>query len=134
MAKRGRGNIVNISAGVAFYPAPGSATYAASKAFVTSLGEAVNHELRGTGVHLTTVCPGYTRTESPTRLGFHEGNVPRALWIDPEDLVERALRAASTGASVYTPGLFNRFGAQIGHHLPRWIVLRWVARFFNPNR
>ena len=134
MTKRGRGNIINISAGVAFYPAPGSATYAASKAFVNSLGETVNHELRGTGVHITTVCPGYTRTESPTRLGFNEGNVPRMLWMNPDDLVEQALKAAARGTSIYTPRLLNRFGAQVGHHLPRWIVLRWVERFFNPNR
>jgi uncharacterized protein len=134
MSKRRRGNIINISAGVAFYPAPGSATYAASKAFVNSLGETVNFELRGTGVHVTTVCPGYTRTESPTRLGFHEGNVPRMLWMDPKDLVEQALKAAARGTSIYTPRLLNRFGTQVGHHLPRWIVLRWVEHFFNPNR
>jgi len=133
MTKQRRGNIINISAGVAFYPAPGSATYGASKAFVTSLSEAVNHELRGTGVHITTVCPGYTRTESPTRLGFNESNVPRLLWMGAEDLAARTLRRAARGTSVYTPGLINRLGAQIGHHLPRWIVLRWVGYFFRPR-
>ena len=134
MKNRGRGNIINLSSGVSFYPAPGQATYAATKAFVNNLSEAVNHELRGTGVRVTTICPGFTRTDLPTRLGYEEGKIPRMLWMNPEDVARKGLNAASRGTSLYSPGLMNRMGAWWGTHLPRWIVLRWVSTFFTPSR
>jgi short-subunit dehydrogenase len=55
--------IINISSIASFVPVPNSAVYAASKAYVTSLSEALRAELRGTGVRLTTVCPGPVDTE-----------------------------------------------------------------------
>jgi short-subunit dehydrogenase len=131
---RGHGNVIQISAGVAHYPAPKSAVYAASKAFVNSLSEAVDFELRDTRVRITVVCPGYTRTDSPKRLGFTEDNVPRMLWKNPEDVVDLALRAAARGKRVVYPGLLNRFGALIGQYLPRPIVLRFVDNNFDPAR
>lgn len=129
MAKRRSGNVINVSAGVAFYPVPGSATYAASKAFVNSLTEAVNHELRGGGVAVTATCPGFTRTDAPKRLGFKEGQIPKSLWLDPEEVVESALAAARRGRSLSSPGLANQLGALVGYYLPRPIVLRLAARY-----
>ena len=58
MVERGRGAVINIASTAAFQPIPGNATYAATKAFVLSLSEAVHEELKGTGVTLTAVCPG----------------------------------------------------------------------------
>jgi short-subunit dehydrogenase len=134
MLSRGRGNVVQVSAGVAFYPAPKSATYAASKAFVNSLSEAVAYELRGSGVGVTVVCPGYTRTEGPTRLGFNEKNVPKALWKSPERVVDVALRGAARGKRVVQTGWLERLGRTIGYYLPRPVVLRFVDRNFDPHR
>ena len=63
MVPRGRGGILNVSSLAGFQPSPANATYGATKAFVTSFTEAVHEELKGTGVKVTVLCPGFTRTE-----------------------------------------------------------------------
>ncbi len=63
MMPRGRGWLLNVSSVASFQPAPKLAVYAATKAYVTSLTESLHEEARGTGVHVTAVCPGLTRTE-----------------------------------------------------------------------
>ena len=63
MIARGHGGILNISSSAGFLPIPGSAVYAATKAYVTSLSEALRAELRGTGVNVCAVCPGPVATE-----------------------------------------------------------------------
>ena len=118
MAARGRGDIIQVSAGVAFYPVPYGATYAASKAFVNSFSKAVDYELRPSGVKVTVVCPGFTRTDAPARNGFTEANVPRSLWSDPEDVVRVALDATKRRKAVASPGTINKLNAFVGRHFP----------------
>ena len=118
MTATGRGHVIQVSAGVAFYPTPWGATYAASKAFVNSFSRAVDHELQGTGVHVTAVCPGFTRTEAPARNGFNESNIPSRLWSDPEEVVDAALAAAANGKPIVSPSLVNKIGASVGGHFP----------------
>ena len=62
MVKRGSGRILNIASIAAYLPGPYMPLYYASKAFVYSFSMAVNHELKGTGVTVTTYCPGPTKT------------------------------------------------------------------------
>jgi NAD(P)-dependent dehydrogenase (short-subunit alcohol dehydrogenase family) len=63
MVERGTGAVITIVFTAAFQPLPGSAVYAATKAFVVSLSEAAHAELKGTGVAVTAVCPGPVKTE-----------------------------------------------------------------------
>ncbi len=63
MVVRRRGSILNVSSTASYLPIPKMAVYAASKAFVTSFGEALLAELDGTGVSVTTLCPGPVDTE-----------------------------------------------------------------------
>ena len=63
MIARRHGRIMLVGSVAGFQPGPGMAVYFASKAYVLSLGEALAHELRGTGVTVTTLCPGATATE-----------------------------------------------------------------------
>ena len=63
MVPRGRGFLLNVSSVASFQPAPKLAVYAATKAYVTSLTESLHEETRGTGVNVTALCPGLTRTE-----------------------------------------------------------------------
>ena len=62
MVPRGEGGILNVSSLAGFQPGPMNAIYSATKAFVTSFTEAVHEELKGTGVAVTVLCPGFTRT------------------------------------------------------------------------
>ena len=62
MIARGRGKILNVASTAAFQPGPMMAVYFATKAYVLSFSEAIAHELRGTGVCVTALCPGATET------------------------------------------------------------------------
>lgn len=122
MTKRGGGNIIQVSAGVAFYPTPWGATYAASKAFVNSFSRAVGFELEKSGVRITTVCPGFTRTDGPSRNGFTEENIPSWWWTDPEVVVRDALVGAMRGKAVVSPTWVNKVNARFGAHFPEAMV------------
>ena len=70
MVARGRGKVMLLASTAGFQPGPQMAVYCASKAYVLNFGEAIAFELRGSGVTVTTLCPGATETEfaqSPTR-------------------------------------------------------------------
>ena len=60
MIERRRGRVLNVASTAAFLPGPNMAVYYATKAFVLSFSEAIGDELRGTGVTVTTLCPGPT--------------------------------------------------------------------------
>ena len=62
MSKRGSGAILNVASILSFVPSPHNAVYGATKAYVLSFSEALSEELRGTGVSVTALCPGPTRT------------------------------------------------------------------------
>ena len=125
MAARGRGAIVNLASTAAFQPMPGNATYAATKAFVLSLGEATNAELSGAGVTVTTVCPGPVKTEfaDVAGIGDSEERVPGFVWTPVEDVARAAVEGAERGRRVVVPGLLNRAGAISGQHAPRALAL-----------
>jgi len=63
MVPRRRGFLLNVSSVASFQASPGLAVYAATKAYVTSLSEALHAEVKSSGVHVTALCPGLTRTE-----------------------------------------------------------------------
>jgi short-subunit dehydrogenase len=128
MAERGGGSILNVSAGVAFYPLPGAAAYGASKAFVSSLSEALGYELRDAGVRVTAVCPGFTRTGAQERLGLNVDRVPGLLWMEPEKVAAAALRAAERGRAISSLNTVGKLNAFFGRHLPRRILLPQLAR------
>lgn len=86
-----RAALVNVSSGTAFVPVPGFATYAASKAFVLSFGEALAAELAGEPIDVLTVCPGPVKTEFGTHAGYQRAYLPGA--IAPERVVEATYRA-----------------------------------------
>jgi short-subunit dehydrogenase len=128
MARHGHGNVINVSAGIAFYPLPGAAAYGASKAFVNSLSEALDYELRDSGVRLTAVCPGFTRTGAQSRLGMNVDWVPDVLWTEPWEVAAAALRAAERGRPVSSLTKVGALQAFLGRHLPHRMWLPRVAR------
>jgi short-subunit dehydrogenase len=128
MTDRGGGRILNVSAGVAFYPLPGAAAYGASKAFVNSLSEALDYELRDAGVRVTAVCPGFTRTGAQKRLGMNVDAVPGVLWMEPEEVAAAAMRASDRGRTISSLSTVGRLNAFFGRHLPRRVLLPRLAK------
>jgi short-subunit dehydrogenase len=100
MVARGHGSLINISSIAGSYPAPNMAVYAASKAFVTNWSASVAAELRGSGVAVTCVNPGYVRTDFHARSGEDLNHIADAEWISPNDVALRALAAHRRGEEV----------------------------------
>ncbi len=94
MIARGRGGILNVSSSAGFLPIPGFAVYAATKAYVTSLSEALRAELRGTGLSVCALCPGPVHTEFQEvakRPGAQPDTGPEFVFVPVEQVVRDAL-------------------------------------------
>jgi hypothetical protein len=124
MVERGHGAVINVSSMASLSPAPYTATYAATKAFVTSFSEALYEELRGTGVKVQALLPGFTRTEFQDVAGVDKHAVPGFAWMPPEDVVEASLRALERGEAVCVPGLANRVLAGVTRLVPSAVSRR----------
>ena len=133
MVERGRGAIINVASTAAFQPMPGSANYAAGKAFVLSLSEAVSAEVGGSGVTVTALCPGPVRTEwaAIAGMGDVEQRTPELIWMSAADVAREAVEGAERGRRVVVPGLLNRAGAIAGQHSPRALALPLIRRIWN---
>jgi len=123
MVARGAGGIVNVSSISGEQPIPFVATYAATKAFLTSLSESLHDELRGTGVAVTAVLPGFTRSEFHDRADMGR-SIPRLLWMTSDAIAEAALAAVSRGQAVCIPGFGYRLLVGLSRHAPRSLVRR----------
>jgi short-subunit dehydrogenase len=128
MVTRGRGAVLNVSSVAGLQATPGNATYGASKAFVASFGEAVSGELVGTGVTLTTVLPGYTRTEFAERAGVGGRKIPKPAWMAASDVATQALEAARAGKPWFVPGALNKVLVAAAGPVPRGLKRRLAAR------
>ena len=128
MVSAGRGGILNVSSVAGFMSTPGSATYAATKAFVTSMSEALHTELSPHGVHVCALCPGFTRTEFQSRADYDASAIPDAAWQSAADVASAGLRGVEKNRAVVVPGALNRFGAGVINALPGGLRRRIVAR------
>ena len=120
-----RGAIINISSIASLLPIPNTAVYAASKAYVTSLTEAVRAELRGTGISVTTVCPGPVDTEFgmvAERKGTVRAGPPAALRIPASQVAYESLLAAANDRARVVPGLRVAIVMAILCALPMFIM------------
>jgi short-subunit dehydrogenase len=116
--ERGHGTVINVSSLAGFQPAPFNATYAATKAFVNSLTQALHEELRGTGVRVQLLCPGFTRTEFQEVAGVNTDDVPAFAWMTPEAVVAASLEGLRRGELVVIPGAGNKVRGAVLRALP----------------
>lgn len=132
MSERGRGAIINVASTASFQPIPGTATYAATKAFVLSLTEATHSELRDAGVSVTALCPGPVKTEftDVAGIGGAEEQLPGVFWTPVAEVARAAVEGAAKGKRVVVPGMLNRAGAITGQHTPRMVVLPFAKRLW----
>ncbi|MBN1376042.1 MAG: SDR family oxidoreductase [Dehalococcoidia bacterium] len=111
MRERREGIIINVASLGAFLPADGNVVYGATKAYLVAFSESLQIELKGTGVAVQALCPGFTRT------GFHSTGefsstdlsyIPAFLWISAEDVVAQSWRAAGKKQTICVPGTIYR--------------------------
>lgn len=123
MRGRGTGGIINVASIAAFQPVPNLATYAASKAFVLALSQAMWAETRGTGVRVLALCPGRTPTEFQAIAGT--GKADSAFGVrTAEEVAAAGLRALEQDESYEVPGLENYLATWLVRLLPGSVVTR----------
>ncbi len=125
MVDRGRGAVVNVSSVASYVP---RSTYGAAKAWVTSFSEALAVEMRGTGVRVMAVLPGYTRTEFHQRAGIG-AHGPGMLWLSADRVADEALRDLKRGRILSIPSRRYRILATLSRMSPRWIVTGFTRHF-----
>lgn len=129
MVRRRAGAVLNVASVVAFQPLPGMATYAGTKAFVQTFSESLHAELAGTGVSVTTLCPGPVHTEFGAVAGTRTGErvVPGPLWVSAEEVARQAVRGMVNGRRSVVPGPQTKLTTLAGRYVPRTVLLP-VAR------
>ncbi|HEY2644609.1 MAG TPA: SDR family oxidoreductase [Galbitalea sp.] len=116
MLPRGKGAIVNVSSTAGFIT---MGSYSAMKAWVTSFTEGLAVELRGTGITVTALCPGWVRTEFHDRAGIKKSSIPDVMWLEADPLVRAALRDVDRGKVISIPTLRYRTLIWLARHAPK---------------
>lgn len=131
MVERGSGYLLNVSSVASFQAAPGLAVYAATKAYVTNLTEALHEEVRGTGVHVTALCPGLTKTEFQEKsdTSEYEDRLPDFLWTSVESVAQAGLEGVAKNRAVVVPGAVYKGLTATSDITPRMISRRLTGLF-----
>lgn len=122
MLAHGSGDIINVSSVASFAPDAVAPTYAASKAWVTSFSQGLREQLVGSGVQVLALTPGLVPTEFQARAGV-DARAPGLLWLDPDDVVDTALKDLGAGRGVSIPGLPYRAVSLAMRFTPRTIYM-----------
>ena len=126
MVDRGYGRIINVASLAALVPAPaGHTLYAACKALVVKFSESLSNEVARSGVRVTALCPGFTRSEFHDVTGTRASvaRLPRWLWMDAAAVARQGFEASMAGIPVYVPGRVNRAIVGLARYLPRRVVV-----------
>jgi short-subunit dehydrogenase len=119
MVARRSGHILLVASLMAFQAVPSYAAYAATKAYVLALGEAVHNELRPHGVVVTTLCPGHTATGFDAAAGATTSALLRLLTMKPRPVAASGIAALSKGRAMVVAGLSNKMVAFSNRLTPR---------------
>ncbi len=109
MIKKKSGGIINVASVAAFIPSGGSVNYGSTKSYLVFFSQALNEEIRGTGVHIQALCPGFTITEFHDALDYVTINarerVPKWAWMASEDVVRKSLNDFARRKVLCIPGV-----------------------------
>jgi len=131
MQSRGRGAVVNVASLSAVVPMPYLSTYCATKAFLLSFSEGLHEELRGTGVIVQALCPGFTRTAMFATSGADESKIPACVWMKADTVVRASLSALRWRRAICIPGWRYHIAYFVTLRTPRWISRRIMGMVFS---
>jgi short-subunit dehydrogenase len=132
MVRRGSGRILNVGSTAAFVPGPLMAMYYASKAFVVSFSEALANEFQGTGISVSVLCPGPTRTEFDATAGIADSNLFHGAAMSAEEVARAGYDAMMAGKPLVIAGFGNRWMMRFSRLAPR-TMLAGIARRLNSS-
>jgi short-subunit dehydrogenase len=119
MKERNSGSIINVSS-VAGWIAGG--TYSASKSYLTVLSESLHTEMNGTGVRISALCPGFTRTEFHERGRMRMNALPEFMWLSSDRVVLQAWKENQNGKVISVPGWQYLILSSVSRFGPRPLV------------
>ncbi|TWP39007.1 SDR family NAD(P)-dependent oxidoreductase [Leekyejoonella antrihumi] len=132
MRERGHGAIVNVSSVAGFMA---SGTYSAAKSWVTVFSEGLAGDLKGTGVTVTALCPGFTRTEFHERASIRHDGMPGFMWLDADHLVRDCLADVEKGKVISVPGRQYKLISTALRSVPRPLVRQGkLAKTHRPQK
>ncbi len=131
MRTRGRGKILLVASMLAYLGVQKFAVYAAAKAYVLRLGEALHRELKPDGITVTTLCPGMSDTGFAT--AAHQKLTPalKQLLMQPAPVVRAGIRALEAGRISIVPGWANKATVIFIQATPRWLHQAVISRIIN---
>lgn len=135
MAERGYGKIMNVASLAAYLPGPYMAVYYASKAYVKSFSQALSDELKNSGITVTAVCPGLTKTGFQHEIKSENSAANRlnlassSAWV-----AEIAVKAMLEGKEIIVPGVINSSIAKTANLIPDGVKSRIVKKIQEFNR
>jgi short-subunit dehydrogenase len=127
MRAAGKGAILNVASTAAFQPGPNMAVYYATKAYVLSFTEALHHEMKGTGIKVSALCPGPTTSEFSDVAESHSPMLER-MKMPAAPVVRAGLDGLDRNKAVVIPGFKNKVGAQASRFLTRAAMRRIIGR------
>jgi len=131
MIARGRGGVLNVASMEGFMPVPYQATYAATKALVLSLTQALAYETMGTGVRVSALAPGVVLTEMHAKAGAEYSRYVQLLPVmSAEDIARIGYRKFMRGRNTIVPGLFNRLGLFLRRFTPNFLLVPFMGWLF----
>jgi uncharacterized protein len=130
MVARKSGGIINVASVAGFMPGPMMAVYFATKNYVLSFSDALSSELRGTGVTLTTLCPGTVKTGFQARAGQNE----RGSTLSAYDVASQGWAGFKAKRRVVIPGFFNQMTAYGLRITPRRLSLPFIKQVMSRRR
>lgn len=130
MVARKSGGVINVASIAGFMPGPMMAVYFATKNYVLSFSDALSSELRGTGVTMTTLCPGTVKTGFQARAGQNE----RGSTLSAFDVASQGWAGFKAKRRVVVPGFLNQIIAYGLRLTPRRISLPFIKQVMGRRR
>lgn len=130
MLERKSGRILNVASTASFQPGPLMATYYATKAYVLHLSEAISSELKGTGVTVTTLCPGPTQSSFQEMAGMGDSSLVKGKKLPTsKEVAVCGYKAMIKGKKVAVHGFINFIMASSYRYMPRGLLTSAVGKF-----
>lgn len=133
MVARGSGRILNVASTAAFVPGPWMSVYYATKAFLLSFSEAIDYELKPSGITVTTLCPGPTESEFKARAGSQRSRLFEAFVMDAPSVARVGYDAMMHGKPIAIPGVRNKLIPVAARAVPRSMIARLSHRAARPS-
>lgn len=133
MVKRRSGRILNVASTAAFVPGPWMSVYYATKAFLLSFSEAIDYELKPSGITVTTLCPGPTESEFKVRAGSQRSRLFEAFVMDAPRVARVGYEAMMHGKPLAIPGARNKLIPVAARVVPRTMIAKLSHRAARPS-